>query len=412
MTTFTISTSNTPKHLVTLGRSQPRRMSQRDYSSIAERVASRVERYVSLGSSYFRIVPILTSRETFGDIDFVLDLSKASGNWAERMASRAFENCFYKQIGDSNTWVFEYAGYQINVHVAPISNSHSVVEYLRFGGVGPLLEIMLEDLGLVVHKYFPAIPTGIKSKPFIEMDYDIHYALTILLGYSGEYFAYDIRNEQQLFQAIQTCRYFNRASYLAYANAHPEKLIQVPMLKKFIDYLTSNTQSTRESCFIKESDTHKVWVNNFRKQYPNEVKKIVDIKEQESVSKLVHSKLNIDLVKTWTEITDDKVANEIMLKFINSFKDADNLKHHLITSMLPTIKSSILELVPAATPVLADVVNEVVVEETPVLPPAIEKKVKSSTRKKASKKVEVSEPSAKKKLPKAIPVLDYETVSQ
>lgn len=412
-----LDTYNSPKHLVTLGRDVPKRMTAASHKTRTSRIIDRAERSIRVSGSRFVMVHSLVGRNDYGDMDFVLHHDYAPQGWQEKFAAGlGGSSNFWGLIQGTNTSVFNDDGYQVNIHVAPqYTYPSTMAEYLRFGGLGGLLRIMYENLGLKMQNYQPVLQWDHSGSQPILLE-DSALATNQILGYQAEQFTYDTYTKNDLFMQIRACRYFNRQLFLDY-EANPENAVALArnhLLKDFLIHLRQDTNTNRESVFVPESDAGKIWAINLKKRYASQFHLFLEEKNNFDLAQLHLTKLNTDIVKEVTGVTDYGVAVSIIDAISKKFKKEEDYRMYLTTSMVPTIRQEILtvyeSMKPALNPpeasALADAVQNVSVE------PA-EKKI-SNRKPKAKKPVTGTAKSvkAKKPLPRTVtvtPVAELDT---
>lgn len=411
-----LTTFNSPKHLETLGRSKPRRMTSTVYKSRMTRVQDRAERGMRLSMSRFWPVQGLQARNDFGDLDFVLQNEFADVNWQEKLA-RSMGATFWAQIPNSNTFVFDDEGYQVNVHVTPQGvSAGSMAEYLRFGALGEILRLMYENMGLHMHNYQPVLKGDYPGAKPIVMD--VHTNMTnIILGYATEQFQYEVFNKNDLFLMIRSCRYFNRSLYLNYAAdpANAEVLAKNHVLRDFIAHLNEDTNTNRESIFVPSSDTGKIWAINIRKRYATSFNTYLEEQRSYDLKSLHGKKLNSEIIQNLTGVTSPEDTLKIINALSKKYKTPEDFNLYLTTSMPSTIAQGIMKVFEELKPTL-NLAPAPTLEVISVTPPAVEPKAeleeiakkpraksKSAPKLETKPKASAKSVKVKKAIPKALP---------
>jgi hypothetical protein len=409
-----LTTFNSPKHLETLGRAKPRRMTSTVFKSRVSRIQDRAERSLRLSMSRFWPVQSLQGRNDFGDLDFVLQREYAESGWQEKLA-RSLGITFWAQVPYTETFVFDDEGYQINVHVAPEDvSAGAMAEYLRFGSLGELLRPMYENLGLHMHNYHPTLKCDYPgAKPIF---LDTHTNLTnVVLGYGSDQFQYEIFTKNDLFLMIRSCRYFNRQLYTSFAEnpANAEVLAKNHLLRDFIAHLTDDPNTNRESIFVTASDTGKIWAFNLRKKYTAAFTTYLEEKQAYELKSIHAKKLNSEIVQNLTGLTSPEDTLKIINALSKKHKTPEAFNMYLTTSMPTTISQDVMKVFEELKPVLVPMQDPqpVVVPELAEVEKKPRAKSKSAPKLEAKPKASVKAAKTKKPIPKTVTEIPLTTAS-
>lgn len=407
-----LNTFNSPKHLETMGRRKPTRMTSTVHKSRVTRIQDRAERSLRLSVSRFYPVQSLHGRNDFGDIDFIMQRDYADVGWQEKFA-RSLGSGFWARVPNTETFVFEDEGYQINVHLTPPDTPAVVMaEYLRFGSLGELLRPMYENLGLHMHKYHPALKGDYPGANPIVID-SSNNLTNIVLGYATEQFQYEVFNKNDLFLMIRACRYFNRQLYLSFAEntENAEVMAKNHLLRDFVAHLTADTNTDRESLFVTSSDAGKIWAFNFRKRYPVSFTTYLEEKRGYELKMIHAKKLNSEVVQNLTGLTSPKDILKVINALSKKYKTPEAFNLYLTTSMPSTINQDVMKVFEELKPTLVPVQSPSLVgaSETPQVVPElaeVEKKPRAKTKSvpklESKPKASAKSVKAKKSIPKAV----------
>lgn len=340
-TNFT--TINTPKHFVTLGRPAGKRFIKSQFDDNAKQISDRLQRSLNISSSNYHVVRSSLSRNDFGDMDILVSkasLTNLGTNWQQKFLNSVFGENFYAKVPDTNTTVFEYKGFQINIHEWEGSISQAAI-FLQNEGQGTLMQIIAQSLGMEYNVNGLYLKTGIEEQPLINVNTDPVYVYR-MLGVSSDSLNHYVYTFKDLFKVIAQSTYFNRAHFLS-VESDTERLVKNPILADFIKFLKAVNLTPGERSYdtTLEAASKQMYLN-FQSYAPNTIDLYKDLVKRSKIGLLAKDKFNAEKVAEVTEL-----SGEVLAGFIDSFKktfsDPKKFEMFVITSLPETINKAMLK---------------------------------------------------------------------
>jgi hypothetical protein len=337
MTNFT--TLNNPKHFVALGRAVGKRFSKDGYENIVSTLTDRIKRSLRWNTNQYGFVRSPHNRNSFGDVDLVISRASAVKGWQEKFRNHVFGADFCENIKGTDTWVFDYNGHQVNVHVYEGNITHALV-YLRNDGMGTLLSILANSLDMEFDIDGLRIKTGIPETPTLDIQCDIAYR-TQMLGINRDSIDYYTHNEKDIFQLVLGSIYFNRKPFLDLENS--DLAASSPILTKFIAYLKAVPKYPNEQVFSPDTNAdHKNhMVLNFENYAPRTIQVYSEMRKRSKILEMFEAKFNTEKVSEITGLTGGLLM-EFMNSFARSHRNADNFQKYILSSLPETITGALL----------------------------------------------------------------------
>lgn len=401
MANFNFSTLNTPKHFVALGREAGKSFTRATKDDLYQRISDNLRRGAGISTSYYSLVPVPLNRLRFNDLDIIVAKEGLPSNWMTRLRDKVFDGGFHAPIPGTNTVVFEYRGYQINVHaVDNASELRRAILYLGQHGLMGLAQIVGESLGIEYDMNSFKLKTGVPTTPTLEIQYS-QYNEYRILGMSPDFIVHHIYTNEDIYKAVFTGAFFNRKVFLD-LEAQPDYAVRTaknPILKSFVDYLKANPSLSGEVRFDPTSARDRIGFTQTFKSYSGQVfTQHEDLVRAHQLYELTQAKFSVEKMSAVTGLTGVHLKRVMDLFAQAGFKSEKAFNHFIITSLPESINAHILAV---RDKVFPGGVEAALKAEEDARVAAIRAKKKPLTEKQV-KKVEVDELKAKLKTAKPV----------
>ncbi len=390
-----ITTLNNPKHLVTLGRKEPKRISRDLYDQLVSGLSGRIKNYLRISTSSYFFVKSTLARPSFGDMDVVIEKNALSANWRETFCKSVTAERYYADIPNTDTTVFEYQGYQLNVHLYEGSLANAS-NFLRNEGCGELIDIMVKGVDMSFDINGLYMHTNIEERPLIKIAVDPSYCLrmTGVVSESLEYYGY---TKHDIFKILTASAFFNRKVFLD-LETDTERLAKSPILTEFIAYLKGNPTIRGEVSFdVTKPVSKHTMLLNFKNYAPKILEMYQELVRSNKLNILFDEKFNPEKVTALTGLEGERVI-AFMTNFASKFKTLKEFQSFVITSLPETLNKALLDYKAETVKPEPEVVPEPAVE-VPKLVGKAKAKAKA-VAKKAKAEPKLSAEDAAKKSPK------------
>lgn len=389
--------------MTAIGNRTPARMTRDVHQNKINTILDLIGRRMNINARYVYTVESWRGRDSYGDVDLIIDRSKLPDNWQEQFRVNVFGKGETWKVQGQETYVFVHGTNQVNIHVAE-GNASYIKTYLRYNGLSTLFSIILSivdlefnDKGLFL-KFNGRSPASINIGAVSAVS-----NVLSLLEFSADNYEYSMYNERDAFTYLTGSPLFNREYFLAYANdaANSDTIAKNPIITRFVAYITHESYRDRLPAFDPESTRAKTWVNTFKRMFPAVIQEYVELSNKEGFFQLVDKKYNAEIVSRITEETGEHLVS-IFESFKKVFKSEKEFNLFVVSSSPETIEIALKKHQEALGGKKTGIVvatPESVVETLPEAPKAPELKVKAKSKKKAPelKAVPKAEPTPKKK---------------
>jgi hypothetical protein len=311
------------------------------------RINDNMRRSAGVSGSYYGLIPAPQSQAEFKCLDMILALEGWPSNWKSRISTKVFDNATAHPVEGTDTTIFMYRGYQINVHaVHTTTKLRRAQTCLGYNGITGLMQILGESLGIQYDMNNFKLLTGIPGKETFDLPYQ-QYNEYRLIGVSADFVLYHVYNDSDVFKAIYTSSYFDRRVFLDLESKpdYEERVAKNPTIKAFVEFLKANKHLGGEVKFNHESFfAREAFTNSFKAFYPAVYVQYEQAARKKKLMELTEAKFSVEKMATVTGLEGEELKKLMDLFAQDCFRNEEEFNYFILTSLPETINARILAL--------------------------------------------------------------------
>ena len=251
---------------------ETRRIDSTEYVQFLDNVRFRVERL--FGKTSFHEIPYYRYKETFGDMDFVLETDDP--NWVTTLLNG------FGLLKDKDKWhkngnvlSFEFDGFQIDSIHTPSKYVQSSVDYFSYNDLGNLLGRISHKLGVKLgHKGLSLIvrPSDTNTHVLSEIELSTNYRdIFDILEIDSNLFENGFDSLEEIFNFVRSSKFYNPEIFLLANRNHTSRIRDRKRnsYNKFLQYIEHDLQSDKKFFQFESIREHGGY--NLREPYYSEI---------------------------------------------------------------------------------------------------------------------------------------------
>ena len=295
-------------------------------------------------------IPAYRTKETFGDLDVVVEqekvLSEGDGHAALRefAVANGFARAFKSNGGilsyDHRDSEDETVGFQVDLILTPAAEFDITLAYFSFNDLGNLIGRTAHKMGFTYGHRGLIYPYRDGNHLFRTLDVssDLDAALTFL-GYAPERFRKGFEDLPEIFDYVTGSAYFNPAIYLLENRNHAAR-VRDRKRKTYMGFLEHLRQRDDWPSFEYPEDKS-VWLPKAFERFPNFHQDYLEAGEDLQNARYARSVFNGELVGQWTGRTG-KDLGRLMTAVREGFDSKSEWMDFLRSSTPESLRAHVL----------------------------------------------------------------------
>lgn len=291
-----------------------RRYCKNEYNKLCIEVINILTKFLNIDETkvndYFRITKSYTDKETYGDIDIIINSDTV--NTKNNDIDSIIENCFHsKEIHkNSNMYSFSYKDFQIDFVIVCNDYYESTYNYYNWNDLNILIGKIAHRLNLVyTTKGLFYKHTYKNTKNNIPLTKDIALILDIL-GFDFETYNNGFTSMKSIFDFVINSKYFSRYVFLN-KNSNSKYVQKREMYNEFIKYIAITCKNNKSA-----SIHYKNSIDMISNYFPFIHTEIKTYNETNDRKEIIKQKFNKNILKEKYNILDTDIR-----VYIKNFKD-------------------------------------------------------------------------------------------
>lgn len=322
-----------------------RRLDGKEYKVISVQAMNIVRDTLELYSSYIKIIPHYSKKDSFGDCDILVRHDGSTvintSDWRKRLEI-AFGSKAVHHTPNSQVTSFEYKDFQIDIIMVPGLVFDFSFGYYAYNDLGCLLGVICKKMGLSLKSTGLFLPVYFEDQRVTDLLITNSWLEALaILGCSG--YKYGVFNElTDVFGYAVSSSYFSKELFpLENLNSeNRNRNAARPNYMLFLDYITPAAIKNNFSY----DEGHKTpWMDYIIQSYPSIVKEYRSVIENCKKTKLLKSKFNGGIVIEQTGLAGKEVGI-FLEQFKGSFKSLNEFEVFVMSSSKSTIIDRINEV--------------------------------------------------------------------
>jgi hypothetical protein len=262
-------------------------------------------------------IPAYRSKESFGDMDILLESDTLPHNWQERVIC-----CFQPKeyVKNGNCFSFEYEEFQIDLIVTPSGEYETSYNYFAWNDLGNLLGRIAHKMGLKLGHDGLAYNWRIdETQHFrtvvIEKDW---CKILPVLGYDYERYKQGFDTLEDIFKFVVSSEFFHKDIYLLHNRNHAARIRDrkrktytefLKWIEGYEETLEQQFHATWAKYHREESGNKKFWLPYLFKQIPHFESIYNEVQKEWDEAVEFKRRFNGDLVKEWLGLEGKELGN-------------------------------------------------------------------------------------------------------
>lgn len=287
-------------------------------------------------------VPAYRNKESFGDMDILLESTNLPSDWVERI-----ENTFNPQqlVKNGPVTSFDVQQFQIDVILSPTHFYDFSLSYYSWNDLGNLIGRLAKGMGYTFgHEGFSyKLYNGDQLIDTIKLSTDFNETL-LFLGLDPERHRQGFNTVEDIFNYMISSTYFRSESFLLESLNHVARVRtkKRPMYAAFLDFLDNNHQPESERNKPLHLNRGFEAFSSFQDKYNEAEQKGID-------RSIIKDKFNGELVSELTGLTQ-KDLGEFMKQIRSSFESKEEFERFIINGDQKDINDYIVSQIDDAIP--------------------------------------------------------------
>jgi hypothetical protein len=259
-------------------------------------------------------VPAYYSKDSFGDMDLLLESDYLPSDWQEKVIT-AFQpkECFK----NGNCFSFEYKEFQIDLIITPSSEYQTSLNYFAYNDLGNLIGRIAHMMGMKLGHDGLAYHWRIgETQHFRTIVVETDWAKILpVLGLSYERYQQGFDRLEDIFEFVVSSEFFNKDIYLLHNRNHTSRVRdrKRKTYTEFLKWIENHQHTNAQNFWIewRKGQDKRAWLPYLFRKIPHFETLYNEVQAEWEFEMEYRKRFNGDLVREWLKL-DGKELGEFM----------------------------------------------------------------------------------------------------